>query len=60
MLAHVADEVQETVILHPVVVVHELCLVRRVRLEIQEFGQLFLYAGDVMVQCFLIQKVSLL
>ena len=36
VLAHVPDEVQERVVLHPVVVVHELRLVRRVGVEVQD------------------------
>ena len=59
MLADVTDEVDERVVLHPVVIVHEFGLVRRVGLEIQEAGQLGLEAGDVVGEGLLVQEVAL-
>ena len=60
MLAHLAGEVQEGEVLHPVIVVHQFGVVGRVRIEVQELGQLFLHAGNVALQGFLVQQVTLL
>ena len=51
---------QESEVLHPVIVVHKLCLVLRVRLEVKELAELRLDACDVVVECLLIKEVSLL
>ena len=59
MLADIADEVDEAVVLHPVVVVHEFGLVGGVGFEVQEAGELRLDAGDVVVQGGLVQEVAL-
>ena len=60
MLADVADEVQETVVLHPVVVVDEFGTVRGIAVEIEEFGELFLYGLLVVAKGFLIDELALL
>ena len=59
MLADVADEIDEGIVLHPVVVVHEFGLVGGVGVEVQETGELLLQAGDVMVEGLLVQEVAL-
>ncbi len=60
MFADIPDEVQECVILHPVVVVHKLSLIRSVRIEIQDLRKLLANALDVMMQSLLVQQFPLL
>ena len=57
MLADVADEIDEGVVLHPVVVVHEFGLVGGVGVKVQETGELRLDAGDVVIQGGLVQEI---
>ena len=57
VLAYVADKVDEAVVLHPVVVVHQFGLVGGVGLKVQETGELGLDAGHVVVEGFLVQEV---
>ena len=59
-LAYLASEVQEGVVLHPVVVVHQFCLVGSIALEVKEACQLVLDAGYVMEQSLLVEQVALL
>ena len=59
-LADVAGEIDEGIVLHPVVIVHQLRLVGGVRLEVEETRQLRLDAGDVVSEGLLVQKVALL
>ena len=60
VLSDVADEVQESVVLHPVVVVHELGPVRCIGLEIKELGKLLLDAFHIVVEGGLIEEIALL
>ena len=57
--ADVTGEIQEGVVLHPVVVVHELRGIGFVAVEIQEVLQLLADAGYVMAQCLLGEEVTL-
>ena len=59
-LADVADEVDEGVVLHPVVVVHELRLVGGVGVEVEEMRQLGLDARHVVRERCLVEQVALL
>ena len=58
-LSDIAGEVDEGVVLHPVVVVHQLGLVGSVALEIQEAGELGLDALHVVGQGGFVQQVAL-
>ena len=58
MLADVADEIDEAVVLHPVVVVYELGLVGGVGIKVQETGQLGLEAGHIVGKRFFVQQVA--
>ena len=59
-LADVADEVKEREVLHPIVVVDELCVVGSIALEIEELGQLLADALLVVTQHRLINQYTLL
>ena len=60
MLSDVTGEVEEAPSLHPVVVVHELGAVLRSGIKVKEAGQLPLYAGHVVREGLLVEKVALL
>ena len=60
MLADVADEIQETVVLHPIVVVDQFGAVRRIRVKIQKTAQLRFEAGYIVGEGLLIEQVALL
>ena len=60
ILAHVADKVEECVVLHPVVVVHEDGGVGGVAVEVEEAGQLTLDGLLVMAQCSHVEELALL
>ena len=49
VLTDVADEMQESVVLHPVVVIDKFSTVRSITVEIEELGELLLDAGLVML-----------
>ena len=59
MLADVANKIQKCIVLHPVVIVHELGRIRSVGIEIEEFGQLFLDTFLIVPERFLVEQVSL-
>ena len=59
MLSHLACEVEEGEVLHPVVVVHKFGAVRCIALEVKELGQLFLDAFLVVAQSRLVEQVAL-
>ena len=59
MLSNIADEVNERIVLHPVVIVHKFRLVRSVAVKIQETAQLRLDAGHVVPKGFLVKQISL-
>ena len=58
MFADVTDKVQERIVLHPVVIVHELGRIRSVGIEIEEFGQLFLDTFLIVPERILVEQVS--
>ena len=58
MLAHVADKVEEKVVLHPVIVVHYLSPVDRV-VEIEEARELLTNAVDIVLHLFNRQELTL-
>ena len=60
MLAHLACEVEEGEVLHPVVVVYELGLVRLGAVEVEELSHLLLYSLLVMVQSLRIEQIAFL
>ena len=59
VLADFAGEVEEGVVLHPVVVIDEFGSVGCVALEVEEACQLCLDAGHVVAECFLVEQVAL-
>ena len=59
MLSYFAGEVEEGIVLHPVVVVHQLGGVGRVAVEVEEVGELCLDAGHVVAQNVLGEQVAL-
>ena len=59
MLADVADEAYEAIVLHPVIVVDKLGLVGRIALKVEETAKLSLDASNIVVQCLLVEKVPL-
>ena len=59
MLAYFACEVEEGIILHPVVVVHQLGGIGRPALKVEEAGQLRLDAAHVVAQHVLRQQIAL-
>ena len=60
MLAHLAGEVKEGVVFHPVVVVDQLGSVRRIALKVEETTQLLFDALHIVAQRGLVQQVALL
>ena len=60
VLAHVADKLQETVVLHPVVVVDQNCGIRSTAVEIKEFFELLTQAFLIVAKCSLVDKHTLL
>ena len=60
MLAYLACEVEESEVLHPVVVVDELGLVRLVAVEVEELSHLFLNGLLIVVECLRVEQVTLL
>ena len=59
MFPDIADEIDEGVVFHPVVVVHQFGLVGGVGVKVQEAGELGLEAFNVMVEGGLVQEVAL-
>ena len=59
VLAYVADEVDEGVVLHPVVVVDEESGVGCVGVEVEEAFELLLDGCYVVVECLLVEEVAL-
>ncbi len=59
VLADIADEVEESVVFHPVVVVHQNGTVGDVALEIEELGQLLLDGFLIVTQRGLVEQVAL-
>ena len=60
MLAHLACEVEEGEVLHPVVVVDELGLVRLIAVEVEELGYLLLDGLLVVIECLRVEQVAFL
>ena len=60
VLTHLAREVEEGEILHPVVVVHQLGSISILRLEVEELGHLLLDALLVVIECLVVEQVTLL
>ena len=59
MLADVTDEVDERIVLHPVVVVDKLGAVWRIGVKIQETAELCLQTLDIVTEGILVQKIAL-
>ena len=59
-LAHLAREVEEGEVLHPVVVVHHLSLVRLSAIEVEELRHLLLDSFLVMIESLRVEKITLL
>ena len=59
VLTHVADEIEERELLHPVVVVYQLGTVGRVAFEVEELSQLRLDALLVVAKGCLVEQVAL-
>ena len=55
VLSDLTCEIKESEVLHPVVVVHKLCLVLCLGLEIEEFAELSLDACYIVIKRFLIE-----
>ena len=60
VLADVADEVKEAVVLHPVVVIDQHSCIVSITVEVKELLQLLLDAGLIVSQRLLIEEVALL
>ena len=60
MLADIAHEVEEAVVLHPVVVVHHLGLVGLCAVKVEEFGHLLLDALLIVIERVGVKQVALL
>jgi hypothetical protein len=60
VLPYLTGKVQESKILHPVIVIHQFGFVRSIALKVKELSQLFLDASHIMTQCFLGQQIALL
>ena len=60
MLADVADEVEEAVVLHPVVVIDQHSSIVSITIEVEELLQLLLDTGLIVPQRLLVQEVALL
>ena len=60
VLAHLARKIEESEVLHPVIVIHHLGGVRLLRLEIKEFGHLVLDAFLVVAQSLFVEQVTFL
>ena len=60
VLAHLAGEVEEGEVLHPVVVVHHFGGIRLLRLEVEELGHLLFDALLVVAQGFFVEQVTFL
>ncbi len=59
VLTDVADESEERIVLHPVVVVHEFGGVGRIAVEVEELGQLLTDAVLIVSQRLLVQEYTL-
>ena len=60
MFSDLSCEVEESEILHPVVIVHHLSLVRRIGVKVQEFRHLLFDAFLIVSESLVVQQVSLL
>ena len=60
VLTDIADEVEETVVLHPVVVIDQHRCILGIAVEVEELLQLLLDAGLIVLQRLLIEEVTLL
>ena len=60
VLAYVANEIQERELLHPVIVVHQDCMVRSIAIEVKEVRQLSLNRLLVVAKRLLINQLALL
>jgi len=60
VLTYIADEIKETIVLHPVVVVYEFSVVRCVAIKIQEFSKLLFDAFLIMAKSHFVNKDALL
>ena len=60
VLAYVADEIKETIVLHPVIVVDKDGVVGRIAVKVEELGKLPLYAFLIVAQCRLVDENAFL
>ncbi|MPN51240.1 hypothetical protein SDC9_198882 [bioreactor metagenome] len=58
MLSYITDEIEKSVIFHPVIIIHQHSSVGNITLKIEEFCQLGFYCFLVMPQSFFIKQIS--
>ena len=58
-LTNFACKIEETIVLHPFVVVHQFGSIRSIAFKVEEARQLFLDASHVVAQCFFVQQIAL-